>query len=216
MPKLLLLDEPLAALDRKLREETQFELTDIQERVGMTFLVVTHDQEEALRMATRVAVMNAGEIVQIGAPAEIYERPNSRFVADFVGTVNMFEGRVVEDEPDHITLAVPDLDVGDEEGAIHVGHGVSCTLDQTLWYAVRPEKLRLTRERPPERNAFPVHVDDVAYMGDLSVYRLRLKSGRLLHATKANLRAVRRRRHHLARGRLGLLARHRRRGAVKR
>ena len=186
-PKLLLLDEPLGALDKKLREETQFELINIQERLGVTFIVVTHDQEEAMTLATRIGVMDAGDIVQVGEPAEIYEYPSSRFVADFVGSVNMFEGRVVEDEPDHITLAVPDLDRGDQEGAIHVGHGVSCTLDQTLWYAIRPEKLRLTRERPQERNAFPVYVDDVAYMGNLSVYRLRLASGRLLHATKANL-----------------------------
>ncbi|HVL21812.1 MAG TPA: ABC transporter ATP-binding protein [Amaricoccus sp.] len=186
-PKLLLLDEPLGALDKKLREETQFELIKIQETLGVTFIVVTHDQEEAMTLATRIGVMDAGDIVQVGEPAEIYEYPSSRFVADFVGSVNMFEGRVVEDEPDHITLAVTDLDGADEEGAIHVGHGVSCTLDQTLWYAIRPEKLRLTRERPQERNAFPVYVDDVAYMGNLSVYRLRLASGRLLHATKANL-----------------------------
>jgi putrescine transport system ATP-binding protein len=186
-PKLLLLDEPLGALDKKLREETQFELINIQETLGVTFIVVTHDQEEAMTLATRIGVMNAGEIVQVGEPAEIYEYPSSRFVADFIGSVNMFEGRVVEDEPEHITLAVPDLDRGDEEGAIWVGHGVSCTLNQTLWYAVRPEKLRLTRERPDERNAFPVYVDDVAYMGNLSVFRLRLASGRLLHATKANL-----------------------------
>jgi putrescine transport system ATP-binding protein len=186
-PKLLLLDEPLGALDKKLREETQFELINIQERLGVTFIVVTHDQEEAMTLATRIGVMDAGDIVQVGEPAEIYEYPSSRFVADFVGSVNMFEGRVVEDEPDHITLAVPDLDGADAEGAIHVGHGVSCTLDQTLWYAIRPEKLRLTRERPQQRNAFPVYVDDVAYMGNLSVYRLRLASGRLLHATKANL-----------------------------
>ena len=186
-PKLLLLDEPLGALDKKLREETQFELINIQEKLGVTFIVVTHDQEEAMTLATRIGVMQAGDIVQVGEPAEIYEYPSSRFVADFVGSVNMFEGRVVEDEPEHIALAVADLDGGDAEGAIYVGHGVSCTLDQTLWYAVRPEKLRLTRERPQERNAFPVYVDDVAYMGNLSVYRLRLASGRLLHATKANL-----------------------------
>jgi putrescine transport system ATP-binding protein len=186
-PKLLLLDEPLGALDKKLREETQFELINIQETLGVTFIVVTHDQEEAMTLATRIGVMNAGEIVQVGEPSEIYEYPSSRFVADFVGSVNMFEGRVVEDEPEHIALAVPDLDRNGEEGAIYVGHGVSCTLNQTLWYAVRPEKLRLTRERPPERNAFPVYVDDVAYMGNLSIFRLRLASGRLLHATKANL-----------------------------
>jgi len=186
-PKLLLLDEPLGALDKKLREETQFELINIQETLGVTFIVVTHDQEEAMTLATRIGVMDAGDIVQVGEPAEIYEYPNSRFVADFIGSVNMFEGRVVEDEPEHVRLAVPDLDRGDDEGTIYVGHGVSCTLNQTLWYSVRPEKLRLSRERPPERNAFPVYVEDVAYLGNLSIFRLRLASGRHLHATKTNL-----------------------------
>jgi putrescine transport system ATP-binding protein len=183
-PKLLLLDEPLGALDKKLREVTQFELVKIQETLGVTFIVVTHDQEEAMTLATRIGVMDAGQIVQVGEPAEIYEYPSSRFVADFIGSVNLFEGRVSEDEPEYIRLAVPDL-----EGEIHVGHGVSCTLNQTLWYALRPEKLRLSRERPDQpSNVFPAVVDDIAYMGDMSIYRLRLSSGRMVQATKANLR----------------------------
>ncbi|MFT3973822.1 MAG: ABC transporter ATP-binding protein [Amaricoccus sp.] len=194
-PKLLLLDEPLGALDKKLREETQFELVKIQETVGVTFIVVTHDQEEAMTLSTRIGVMNAGRIVQVGEPPQIYEYPSSRFVADFVGTVNLFEGRVVDDEPDFIRLAVADLPAGEGSGAaetgglgeIFVGHGVSCTLDQTLWYAVRPEKMRLTRAQPDARNAYPVHVEDVAYMGNLSVYRLKLPGGRYLLASKANL-----------------------------
>jgi putrescine transport system ATP-binding protein len=182
-PKLLLLDEPLGALDKKLREETQFELIKIQERLGVTFIIVTHDQEEAMTLSTRIGVMNAGEIVQVGEPTEIYEYPNSRFVADFVGTVNLFEGRVTEDEPEYIRLAVPDLG-----GEIHVGHGVSCTLNQTLWYALRPEKLRMSRERPDlPWNVFPAIVDEIAYLGDISIYRLRLESGRMMQATKANL-----------------------------
>jgi putrescine transport system ATP-binding protein len=182
-PKLLLLDEPLGALDKKLREETQFELIKIQERLGVTFIIVTHDQEEAMTLSTRIGVMNAGEIVQVGEPSEIYEYPNSRFVADFIGTVNLFEGRVSEDEPEYIRLAVPDL-----QGEIHVGHGVSCTLNQTLWYALRPEKLRMSRERPDQPwNVFPAVVDEVAYMGDVSIYRLKLESGCMLQATKANL-----------------------------
>ena len=186
-PKLLLLDEPLGALDKKLREETQFELIKIQESLGVTFIIVTHDQEEAMTLSTRIGVMNAGRIVQVGEPPEIYEYPNSRFVADFIGTVNMFEGKVIEDEPDHITLAVPDLDRGDQEGAIHVGHGVSCTLGQTLWLAVRPEKLKMSREKPEAENALHAVVDEVAYMGNLSIYRLKLDSGKMLTATKANL-----------------------------
>jgi putrescine transport system ATP-binding protein len=182
-PKLLLLDEPLGALDKKLREETQFEIVKIQETLGITFIVVTHDQEEAMTLSTRIGVMNAGEIVQVGEPAEIYEYPTSRFVADFIGSVNTFEGRVTEDEPEHIRIDVPELG-----GEIFVGHGVSCTPNQMLWFAIRPEKLRLTRERPDRvENAFQVTVDEVAYLGNLSIYRLRLPSGRLLRATKANL-----------------------------
>ncbi|MBC7153549.1 MAG: polyamine ABC transporter ATP-binding protein [Rhodobacteraceae bacterium] len=182
-PKLLLLDEPLGALDKKLREETQFELIRIQESLGVTFIIVTHDQEEAMTLASRIGVMNDGEIVQVGEPVEIYEYPKSRFVADFVGSVNILEGRVTEDEANFIRLGCPDI--GAE---IHVGHGFSCTLNQTLWYAIRPEKIRLTRERPEGRhnNAKGV-VEEVAYLGNLSIYRVRLDSGRVIRATKANL-----------------------------
>lgn len=144
-----------------------------------------------MTLSTRIGVMNAGRIVQVGEPPQIYEYPSSRFVADFVGSVNLFEGRVVEDEPDYIRLAVPDLPATGEgpagAGAIYVGHGVSCAEGQTLWYAVRPEKMRLTRERPAAENAYPVWVEDVAYMGNLSVYRLKLPGGRYLLASKANL-----------------------------
>ena len=213
-PKLLLLDEPLGALDKKLREETQFELINIQEKLGVTFIVVTHDQEEAMTLATRIGVMQAGDIVQVGEPAEIYEYPSSRFVADFVGSVNMFEGRVVEDEPEHIALAVADLDGGDAEGAIYVGHGVSCTLDQTLWYAVRPEKLRLTRRAAAGAQRLPglrrrrrLHGQPVGLPAAAGV-------GPAAARDQGEPRALRRRRHHLARGRLGFLARHRRSGAV--
>jgi putrescine transport system ATP-binding protein len=195
-PKLLLLDEPLGALDKKLREETQFELVKIQETLGVTFIVVTHDQEEAMTLSTRIGVMNAGRIIQVGEPPQVYEYPNSRFVADFVGTVNLFEGRVIEDEPDFIRLAVQDLPVTGEgsgaasaggAGQIYVGHGVSCTIDQPLWYAVRPEKMRLSRHASDAPNSYPVWVEDVAYMGNLSVYRLKLPGGRYLLASKANL-----------------------------
>lgn len=135
-----------------------------------------------MTLSTRIGVMNAGQIIQVGEPPQVYEYPNSRFVAGFIGSVNTFEGRVVEDRPDYIRLAVSDL-----AGEIHVGHGVSCVEGQTLWYAVRPEKMRLTRARPKARNAFAVYVEDVAYMGNLSVFRLKLPGGRYLHATKANL-----------------------------
>ncbi len=182
-PKLLLLDEPLGALDKKLREETQFELIKIEETLGVTFIVVTHDQEEAMTLSTRIGVMNAGVIVQVGEPQEIYEYPDDRFVADFIGTVNMFEGRVTEDEPEHIRMQSPEAG-----GEIYVGHGVSCVLHQVLWFAVRPEKLRVSRERPEQaHNVFKAVVEEIAYLGNLSIFRLRLETGKVLQATKANL-----------------------------
>jgi putrescine transport system ATP-binding protein len=182
-PKLLLLDEPLGALDRKLREETQFEIVKIQETLGITFIVVTHDQEEAMTLSSRIGVMEAGRIVQVGEPAEIYEHPGSRFVADFIGSVNLFTGRVTDDEPDYINIACADL-----QGEIRVGHGVSCSPGQELFYAIRPEKIRLGRERPHDhRNAWQATVEETAYLGNLSIYRLRLPSGRVINATVANL-----------------------------
>ena len=136
-----------------------------------------------MTLSTRIGVMNAGKIVQVGEPPEIYEHPNSRFVADFIGSVNMFEGRVTEDEPDFIRLEAPDLG-----GTIYVGHGVSCTIDQKLWYAIRPEKMRLSKERPDQaENVFSAVVDEIAYMGNLSIHRLKLPSGRMISATIANL-----------------------------
>ena len=176
MPKLLLLDEPLAALDRKLREETRLELTGIQQRVGTTFLVVTHDQDEALGMASRVAVMNLGRLVQIGAPAEIYERPNSRFVADFVGKVNLFEGEVAA-ASGGLCLAVPDLPepIPLPPPASDLPPGMPAML------AVRPEKLVLYRERPPGV-ALAATVAAIDYQGAQSSVRLATGAGRELHA----------------------------------
>ncbi len=185
-PKLLLLDEPLGALDKKLREETQFELIGLQESLGVTFVIVTHDQEEAMTLSSRIGVMDAGRIVQVGEPPQVYEHPSTRFVADFVGSVNLFEGRVVEDAPEHIRLASA------EAGAtLYVGHGVSCVPNQTMWLAVRPEKLRLTRDRPAGReNALLAEVEEVAYMGNLSVFQLRLPTGKRLRASRANVARV--------------------------
>ncbi|HQZ11817.1 MAG TPA: polyamine ABC transporter ATP-binding protein [Devosia sp.] len=183
-PKLLLLDEPLGALDKKLREETQFELVKIQETLGVTFIVVTHDQEEAMSLATRIGVMNQGEIVMVGEPTDIYEFPNSRFVAGFIGSVNMFEGVVTEDEPDHVRIR--SAEAGTD---IHVGHGVDCAPDQTLWYAIRPEKITLTRERPEgDANITRGFVEDIAYLGDMSVFQVLLDSGKRIRVTKANSR----------------------------
>jgi len=182
-PKLLLLDEPLGALDRKLREHTQFELIGIQEKLGVTFVVVTHDQEEAMTLASRVGVMNRGEIVQVGTPRQIYEFPASRFVADFIGSVNLFEGQLTEDEPDHVRVRCEEL------GApVYVDHGMSAPPLALCWVAVRPEKIVLRRERPAGADNW-AHgtIRDVAYMGDMSVFLVRLDSGREVRVTQANI-----------------------------
>jgi len=186
-PKLLLLDEPLGALDKKLREETQFELVKIQETLGVTFIVVTHDQEEAMSLATRIGVMNQGEIVMVGEPTDIYEFPNSRFVAGFIGSVNMFEGVVVEDEPDHVRIRSAEAGCD-----IYVDHGVDCAPDQILWWAARPEKIVLSREKPPldpvlgEVNMTHGMVEEIAYLGDMTVYQVLLDTGKYMRVTKAN------------------------------
>jgi putrescine transport system ATP-binding protein len=181
-PKLLLLDEPLAALDKKLREHTQFELINIQETLGVTFVVVTHDQEEAMTLSTRIGLMNHGEIVQVGTPTEIYEYPSSRFVAEFIGSVNTFEGRLTEDEPSYVRIGSDDL-----EQPIFVDHGVSSAPGATVWAAIRPEKIHMSRERPdgPD-NWTAATVQDIAYMGDLSIYLLRLASGKVVRVTQPN------------------------------
>ena len=182
-PKLLLLDEPLAALDKKLREHTQFELINIQETLGVTFIVVTHDQEEAMTLSSRIGLMNHGEIVQVGTPTDIYEYPNSRFVAEFIGSVNMFEGRLVEDEPSYVRIESDDL-----EQTIYVDHGVSSAPGATVWAAIRPEKVYMSRERPEKGENWTVAtVRDIAYMGDLSIYLLRLPSGKIVRVTQPNV-----------------------------
>ncbi len=181
-PKLLLLDEPLGALDKKLREHTQFELVNLQEQLGVTFVVVTHDQEEAMTLSSRIGVMNAGEIIQVGTPKDIYEYPNSKFVAEFIGNVNMFQGRLIEDEPDHVRL-----DCADIGGTIFVSHGVSTPPDATLWAAIRPEKMHISIERPDQTdNVTRGVVKEIAYMGDLSIYLVQLESGKIARVTQPN------------------------------
>jgi putrescine transport system ATP-binding protein len=182
-PKLLLLDEPLGALDKKLREETQFELVKIQETLGVTFVVVTHDQEEAMTLSTRIGVMTAGQIVQVGEPHDIYEYPNSKFVAGFIGSVNMFEGHVIEDAEDHVRISSAEAGCD-----IHVAHGVSCAPNQQLCFAVRPEKMRLDRARPAgDSNVTEGVVEEVAYVGNLSSYRVKLGSGKSIRVSRSNL-----------------------------
>jgi putrescine transport system ATP-binding protein len=183
-PKLLLLDEPLGALDRKLREHTQFELINIQEQLGVTFIVVTHDQEEAMTLASRIGVMNRGEIVQIGTPTEIYEFPTTKFVADFIGSVNMFEGRLIEDLPDRVRLQCDDLG-----GVIYVDHGISAAPGATIWAAIRPEKINIQRTPPADvrENCVRGVVKEIAYMGDMSVYLVRIDSGKTVRVTLPNI-----------------------------
>ena len=181
-PKLLLLDEPLGALDKKLREETQFELINIQEQLGVTFVVVTHDLEEAMTLATRIGVMNNGVIVQTAEPHLVYEYPNSRFVAEFVGSVNLFEGQIIEDLPDSVRIR------SKEAGAeFFVNHGISCAPNQTVHMAIRPEKIKISRNKPEQANNWIEGViEDIAYMGSLSVFKVRLASGKDVRVTQPN------------------------------
>jgi putrescine transport system ATP-binding protein len=181
-PKVLLLDEPMAALDKKLRAETQFELIELQARLGTTFVIVTHDQEEAMTLAARMAVMERGRIVQVGTPAEIYEQPNSRYVADFVGDVNLLEGRLVT------TGAGESLVHGNGGVALRIAQPVDAAPGALVWVALRPEKVRMGLERPTEahENALTGTVVDVGYLGNLSVYKVRLDDGALMKATLSN------------------------------
>lgn len=181
-PKLLLLDEPLGALDKKLREETQFELMNIQDSLGVTFVVVTHDQEEAMTLASRVGVMNLGEIVQTAEPREVYEFPNSRFVADFIGSVNVFDGTVSEVSSDHVRI-----DSKDAGTTLYINHGVDCLPNQTVGVAVRPEKIWMRHNKPEQdENWVAGIISDIAYMGGHSVYRVKLESGFEVRLTKSN------------------------------
>ena len=181
-PKLLLLDEPLGALDKKLREHTQFELISLQDKLGVTFVVVTHDQEEAMTLASRIGVMNHGEIVQAGTPSEIYEFPSSKFVADFIGSVNMFEGKLIEDEPEYVRIASDELG-----GTIYVSHGISAPPEAIVWAAVRPEKIFMTTAPPAgTENVVRGAVQDIAYLGDLSIYLVKLPTGKVVRVTQPN------------------------------
>jgi putrescine transport system ATP-binding protein len=184
-PKVLLLDEPLSALDKKLREQTQFELMDLQQRVGITFIVVTHDQDEAMALATRIAVMDRGQVVQVGTPAEIYEFPCSRFVADFVGTTNLFEGTVSACEPGlisvHCSEAGGELLV-DDEGGFSVG--------QRVWVSLRPEKVRLGKQpvNGARINQLRGTVWELGYLGNRSTYRIKTATGKLVTVFAQNER----------------------------
>jgi putrescine transport system ATP-binding protein len=181
-PQLLLLDEPLGALDKKLREETQIELVNIIEQVGVTCMMVTHDQEEAMTMASRIAVMSEGRLMQVGAPSEIYETPASRFVADFIGNVNMMEGSLEVDAHDHCIVACVDC-------RHYVGHGITGTEGMSVTVALRPEKINVSRQRPAESGFNTVRgtVREKSYFGSFTVYQLALASGTTLKVSQSNV-----------------------------
>jgi len=182
-PKVLLLDEPLGALDKGLREKTQFELVNIQEKVGATFVMVTHDQEEAMTMSTRLAIMQQGKIMQVGTPGEIYEYPNSLSVARFLGSVNIFEGILTSEEEDTVIVECPDL-----ETSLAVTYSASVPMGARVSVAVRPEKIIMSQHPfNAAHNVTQGIVKDIAYLGDVSVYYIQLASGKTVMATQPNL-----------------------------
>nr|WP_132098812.1 MULTISPECIES: polyamine ABC transporter ATP-binding protein [Gulbenkiania] len=176
-PKLLLLDEPLGALDKKLRQQTQLELVNTLEKVGVTCIMVTHDQEEAMTMATRIGIMSEGQLLQVGTPGEIYDYPNCRFTAEFIGETNLLTGMVSVDEPDHVEIDVPEL-----EGRIWIDHGITGPKGMQVWTSIRPEDVRLDRKPPatPGVNSARGTVVEIAYLGSYSVYHVRLPSGKVI------------------------------------
>ena len=192
-PKVLLLDEPLSALDAKLRAQMQFELTELQEKVGITFVTVTHDQDEALSMACRIAVINKGEVAQLAAPSDLYEYPANRFVADFVGSVNTFEGKLIMDEPDRAAVDCPGV------GKIYLNHGVTGAHGSDVWVAVRPEKITLhtpgmgkavqgaAKDSPEGHNFARGTIKGMSYLGDCSVFEIALEGGAMMRVRRPNL-----------------------------
>lgn len=194
-PKVLLLDEPMGALDKKLREETQFELMDLQERLGMTFMIVTHDQEEAMTVADRIAVMAKGKIIQIATPAEIYEVPISRYVASFIGDINLLEGSLEAFQGDVASLRCPGIGPEPDSGLqvrLQCENTSGLQVGDAGWFAMRPEKVRLSQDVPVGVNPLkPVNavegiVYDIAYLGDVSVYHVKIGNGSILRATVTN------------------------------
>jgi len=182
-PKVLLLDEPLGALDKKLREHTQFEIANIQYKTGITFVVVTHDQEEAMTLATRIAVMDKGEVRQIGSATDVYEYPNCAFVAGFIGSINMFDGEV------RAMNGMASVEVPKLGATIEARENASLTPGQKVKVAVRPEKIHISREPPPQGlNVIEGTVEDLAYFGKDSLYRIKLPSGTVLQVNNVNAR----------------------------
>ena len=179
-PNLLLLDEPLGALDKKLREETQIELVNIIEKVGVTCVMVTHDQEEAMTMSSRIAVMSEGRFLQVGSPREIYETPQTEFVADFIGNVNLFDGQLSVDEHDRCEITT-------EQGVVHIAHGIGGAIGMPLTVAVRPEKIYIAKRRPDVSvNLFSGKVREIAYFGSYSSFVVEMADGRTVVITEPN------------------------------
>jgi len=183
-PKLLLLDEPMSALDKQIRQKTQIELVKILDQVGVTCIMVTHDQEEAMTMANRLAVMTDGQIVQCGTPHDVYTFPNSQFVASFIGSTNIFTGQIVVDEPDHVLIESDEL-----MRPMYVNHGVSEPLGMEVYVSIRPEQIRVLREQPEdETNVGHGMVTHLAWMGSYALYQIRLDSGKVIEASVPSIK----------------------------
>ncbi len=192
-PKVLLLDEPLSALDAKLRAQMQFELSDLQDQVGITFVTVTHDQDEALSMASRIAVINKGEVAQLAPPSDLYEYPANRFVADFVGAVNIFEGKLILDEPNRAAVDCPGV------GKVYLNHGVTGAHGSDVWVALRPEKIYLhtpgsgkaiqgaAKDSPEGHNFARGVIKGMSYLGDCTIFEIMLEGGALIRVRRPNL-----------------------------
>ena len=175
-PKLLLLDEPLGALDTKLRQQTQLELVNTLEKVGATCIMVTHDQEEAMTMASRIAIMSDGQLMQVGTPSDIYDYPNSRFTAEFMGETNILPGIVTEDGSDHTIIHCSDI-----EQLVYLGHGISGPEDQDIWLSIRPEDINIYREQPQQQYNWSVGiVKEIAYLGSFGIFHIQLPSGKII------------------------------------
>ena len=186
-PQVLLLDEPLAALDKKLRESTQLELMELQRRLGMTFIIVTHDQEEAMTVASRIGVMDAGRLEQVATPRELYEAPASRWIAEFVGEVNLFEGQIAPHESNRLAVSTRDA------GTIFVAEPRQPVTKTNVCVAIRPEKVKLSRRGPASDavNATAINrlegvVTDVSYLGGFTTYKVKLDSGAVVRSSMAN------------------------------
>ena len=190
-PKLLLLDEPLGALDKRLREQTQFELMDIQEKLEVTFVIVTHDQEEAMTVSSRIGVMDSGNLIQVATPTEIYEAPVNKDVADFIGDVNILRG-IYKGQNKIGTQLHSD----DSDSIVFATQEVGASTGDEMWFAIRPEKLEISKKKPKnQHNILKGSIEDIAYGGSFSTYHVRLDSGRILKAIRAN--RVRTEEHHL-------------------